>query len=100
MDEKKLLEYVKGYLRIEVEFTEEDILIEGFIKEAKEYIKNAVGKEFNIDNKLYLRAIMLYVANAYENRNAVSDGITKSGEPVRMLYNMDGLLLQLRYCYE
>ncbi len=86
-----MLEKVKLYLRIENEYTEEDELISGFIAEAKEYCKNAVGFEPPEDSEVYKRFILLYAANAYEQRS-IADGSKASA------FGLQQLLQQLRHC--
>lgn len=88
-----MLEKVKHFLRIELEYTEEDELIKGFIDEAKEYCKNAIGYLPSEDNPTFVKYIMLFVANAYDNRELMSNIYQKTH------YNLLPLLMQLKYCY-
>jgi uncharacterized phage protein (predicted DNA packaging) len=88
-----MLDMVKLYLRIEPEYTDEDTLLEGFIDEAKEYCLNAVGYEPKEENQLYRRFILLYVANAYEQRSITDN--TRSAA-----FNLSNLIMQLRHCYD
>ncbi len=89
-----MLSKIKLFLRIEPEFLLEDELIQGFIDEAGEYCKNAVGYLPDEDNPIFSKFVMLYVANAYDNRELLSNGYEKTS------YNYTPLLNQLRYCYE
>lgn len=88
-----MLEKVKLYLRIEPEYTEEDGLLEGFIAEAKEYCRNAVGYVPPEDNEIYRRFILLYTANAYEQRSIADNTKTAA-------FNLTHLIQQLRFCYD
>ncbi len=89
-----MLDKVKLFLRIEKEYTEEDELIIGFIDEAKEYCKNAVGYLPEEDNPIFVRFVLLYCANAYDNRELVNNSYEKVN------YNYVPLLNQLKYCYK
>lgn len=88
-----MLEKVKLFLRVEAEYTEEDELIKGFIDEAKEYCFNAIGFVPEEENPIFARFIMLYVANAYDNRELAGNSYEKTN------YNFAPLLVQLKYCY-
>lgn len=89
-----MLNKVKLFLRVEQEFTEDDELIIGFIDEAKEYCRNAVGYLPEEDNPIFMRFVLLYCANAYDNRELVGNSYEKVN------YNYVSLLNQLKYCYE
>lgn len=89
-----MLEKVKLYLRIEPDYDYEDELLMDLITEAKEYCKNAVGYLPGEDNPVFVRFIMMYVGNAYDNRELTANGFEKTN------YNYSPLLNQLRYCYE
>ncbi len=88
-----MLEKVKLFLRIEPEYTEEDELLLGFIEEAKQYIKNAIGYMPDDSEPIFIRAVMLYAANAYERRALQDD--TKEAA-----FGLNHLLTQLKYCYD
>lgn len=89
-----LLEKVKLFLRIEPDYNIEDQLLLGFIDEAKEYCKNAVGYLPGEDNPLFVRFILMYCANAYDNRELTANAYDKTN------YNFAAILRQLKYCYE
>lgn len=89
-----MLEKVKLFLRIEPEFSCEDEIIVGFIEEAKEYCKNAVGYLPDENNPLFVRFILMYCSNAYDNRELATNSYEKTN------YNYAPLLMQLKYCYE
>lgn len=88
-----MLEKVKLFLRVESEYTEEDELLTSFIDEAKEYCKNAVGYLPEEDNPIFVRFVLMYCANAYDNRELASNSYEKAN------YNYASLLRQLKYCY-
>lgn len=87
-----MLNKVKLFLRVEQEFTEDDELIISFIDEAKEYCRNAVGYLPEEDNHIFARFVLLYCANAYDNRELVNNSYEKAN------YNYVSLLGQLKYC--
>lgn len=89
-----MLNKVKLFLRVEQEFTEEDELIQGFINEAKEYCKNAIGFMPDESNPIFEKFILLFVSNAYDNRELSQNSYEKTN------YNLTPLLRQLKYCYE
>lgn len=89
-----MLEKVKLFLRVEIDYIEEDELIIGFIDEAKVYCKNAVGYLPEDDNPIFIRFVLLYCANAYDNRELANNGYEKAN------YKYAPLLRQLKYCYE
>ncbi|MWC26638.1 phage gp6-like head-tail connector protein [Paenibacillus sp. MMS18-CY102] len=60
------LEAVKGYLRID--FDDDDVIIDGFISAAKQYLINA-GVPDQPDNELYKLVVNMMVSMFYENRN-------------------------------
>ena len=89
-----MLDEVKLFLRVEKDFTEEDVLIQGFIDEAKEYCKNAIGRIPKDDNPIFKKFVKLYVANSYDNRELATNSYEKTN------YNLLPLLMQLKYCDE
>lgn len=89
-----MFDEVKLFLRVEKDFTEEDILIQGFIDEAKEYCRNAIGYLPSEDNPVFRKFVKLYVANSYDNRELATNGYEKAN------YNLLPLIMQLKYCYE
>lgn len=85
------LQEAKEFLR--VDNTEEDVLIQGLITSAEEYIKNATGKVFDSTNELAKLACKLLIAHWYENRAIV-------GDAKKIEFSLDVILTQLKYCYE
>lgn len=84
------LNTVKGYLRIEVDFVDEDPLLIALAKSAEEYIYNATNKRPNYDIELYKLAVLMYVCQQYEDRSAIKEG-SKNGTK----YGLENVLLQL-----
>lgn len=89
-----MLDKVKLYLRVEKEFTEEDELIESLIAEGKAYCKNAIGFVPEESNPIFEKYLLLFVSNAYDNRELTNNSYEKT------LENLTPLLLQLKYCSE
>ncbi len=83
---------VKGYLRIDDDYTEEDINLNLMIGAAEQYLKNATGKEFDENNKLAKLVCLILITDWYENR----DMIGKASEKVR--YSIQSCLIQLQLC--
>ncbi|WP_196606501.1 head-tail connector protein [Pectinatus frisingensis] len=61
------LNYVKNYLRIDADLTDDDALIQGLTDAAQEYIQNQTGKQYN-DDKVWNVCICLLVSHWYDNR--------------------------------
>jgi DNA packaging protein, QLRG family len=89
-----MLDKVKLFLRIEKDYTEEDDLLNQFIMEAREYCGNAIGYIPGNNNLIFERFVLMYVANAYDNRELTGNSYAKTN------YNYMPLLAQLRYCRE
>lgn len=85
------LDEAKEYLK--VEHNDEDILIQGLIVAAENYIKNATGIEFDNTNELAKLAVRLLIVNWYENREINTDKANK------LAFSLDVILTQLKYCY-
>lgn len=66
-----MLALVKVNLGYTSDYVDEDFenLVNHLIDTAKEYFKNATGKEFNKDNTIHKQVVLLLVTNWYENRN-------------------------------
>ena len=85
------LEEAKEYLK--VDDSVEDVLIQGLITAAENYITNATGKQFDSTNELAKLAVKLLVAHWYENRGII-------GDARKIKFSLDVILTQLKYCYE
>ncbi|WP_427340644.1 head-tail connector protein [Caloranaerobacter sp. DY30410] len=86
---------VKEFLRLEQDYTEEDIFLNSLIVAAKEYIKNATSLDYDDTNELYKLAIKILVTHWYENREAISERKTD-----KIAFSLNSILTQLQYCYE
>lgn len=64
-----MLALTKQFLRLDEHYKHEDELINHLIDTAKEYFKNATGKEFDEKNTIHRQVVLLLVTNWYENRN-------------------------------
>ncbi|QEK13722.1 phage gp6-like head-tail connector protein (plasmid) [Crassaminicella thermophila] len=86
---------IKEFLRLEQDYTEEDIFLNSLLVAAKEYIKNATGLDYDDTNELYKLAIKILVTHWYENREAISEKKTD-----KIAFSLNSILIQLQYCYE
>ncbi|MED5017926.1 head-tail connector protein [Paenibacillus chibensis] len=66
------LQYVKDYLRVDYE--DDDLLINGFISAAKQYLRNA-GVADQEESDLYNTVILMLVSLFYENREVTDKDI-------------------------
>ncbi len=66
-----MLSDVKKYLR--VDFNNDDDYIEDLIKMSKDYIYGQTDVEYAENDLLYKQAILLTVANFYDNRSPISE---------------------------
>lgn len=84
------VELVKQYLRIDTD--DDDNLIELMMGATEDYIKDAVGREYDANNK---RMNLLYLAimqELYENRTYT----IKEAEKRRLAYVVGSIVLQLQ----
>lgn len=86
------VEEAKKYLRIELEYTEEDGDIEKLIAAANRYLINA-GCVLNDGDDLAELAQKMLVVHWYENREAV-------GDANELPFGLRNIIEQLKYCYE
>lgn len=84
------IQEIKEYLKIDEGYTGEDSLLTTLVNTAEEYIYNATSKKPNYNNKLYKMAVLLYVADQYENRVAVNSN-NKQGYK----FGLENILTQL-----
>ncbi|KON69641.1 hypothetical protein AKG34_13380 [Peribacillus butanolivorans] len=90
------LKYVKGYLRLDEEDTEDDLQLSLLILQSEEYIYNASRYKitYREDRKIEFLAVMLFTTHFYENRNPVTY------QNVNQLpHSLQSVLNQLRNCY-
>lgn len=82
------LEFIKNYLRIEQDFTDDDEL-ETFMMVAKEYLKQVCGlteDEF-LDANTLIPAYLILVAEMYEYRSAMIQSNTKANPLIQRYIN-------------
>lgn len=84
------LDEVKVWLR--VDHDEDDVYIQRLIVAAKQYLKNATGKEFTSDNELARLFCLFLITDWYENRKLARE---KVGEQTREI--IQSMLNQLKY---
>lgn len=59
--------YIKNYLKVDADLTEDDDLIQSLSDAAQQYIQAQTGKQYNND-KVWNVCICLLVAHWYDNR--------------------------------
>jgi uncharacterized phage protein (predicted DNA packaging) len=89
------VEEVKQFLRLEQDYTEEDILLTALRDTAEEYLKNATGITFDSTNLLAKLFVQVLISDWYENRSFMVEG--KTSDKVR--FTIQSILTQLRYSY-
>lgn len=83
------LDFMKNYLRIELEFTDDDIEIEMFMMVAKEYLMQVCGlteQEYLQVNTL-VPAYLILVSEMYEYRSAMVQTNTKANPLIQRYIN-------------
>lgn len=83
------LEFIKNYLRIEQDFTDDDEELETFMMVAKEYLKQVCGlteDEF-LDANTLIPAYLILVAEMYEYRSAMVQTNTKANPLIQRYIN-------------
>ncbi len=83
------LDFMKNYLRIELEFTDDDIEIEMFMMVAKEYLMQVCGlteQEYLQANTL-VPALLILVSEMYEYRSAMVQTNTKANPLIQRYIN-------------
>lgn len=86
--------YIKSYLRIDKDFTDEDPLLEDFISSAKDFIREKTGKTFAVETNLFNQAVKFLVAHWYETRNSVGE----ANKVAEIPYTITELLHHLALC--
>ncbi|MGF9946078.1 head-tail connector protein [Priestia megaterium] len=89
------LEQIKQYLRVEIDYFDEDYFLESLILMSEEYIFNATGFKFD-DNapEIAKHIVRLLVSHWYENREIVSTQLSNKVD-----FTVNALLFQLKNCY-
>lgn len=83
------LEFIKNYLRIEQDFTDDDEELETFMMVAKEYLKQVCGlteDEFLNVNTL-IPAYLILISEQYEYRSAMVQTNTKANPLIQRYIN-------------
>jgi uncharacterized phage protein (predicted DNA packaging) len=88
----------KSYLRIELDYTAEDTLIQTFIDAAETYLTNMVEVplETFANNAMAKILCFVLVTDWYENRTFGNE-LQRVSERVR--FTVAGIIAQLKYCY-
>jgi uncharacterized phage protein (predicted DNA packaging) len=88
-----MLEELKGYLRLDMSYIDEDIFLDSLVIAAKAYIKTSTGKIVDEANQLHKLAVFMLCTHWYENRNIVIVGsITKTLE-----YGLSSILFSIEW---
>mgnify|MGYP001022356659 FL=1 len=91
MNEKQRLNLVKNYLN--VDFEDDDNLINALIESGEEYLKNAGVKDTQKSDKLYLLAISIFVHFHYIERERT----TESNYSLKNNNSLNNIIQQLKY---
>ena len=83
----------KKWLRLELDYTEEDSTIQTLLDAAERYIYNATGTHFTSDNPLAVLLQQVLVCEMYERREATAC-VT---EQIRQKPIVQSMVLQLQY---
>lgn len=82
---------IKGYLRLDEDYTDEDDELTSLAMAAENYLINA-GCILSSENELAKLAIKILVVHWYENREPI-------GKADRLAFGLDNIIIQLKYCY-
>ncbi|MGY5268753.1 head-tail connector protein [Paraclostridium bifermentans] len=85
------LEEAKSFMK--VDFDDEDEEIQDCIESAEEYLKEAIGKEFDSSNKRAKRYCKVLANDWYKDRGLMED--KKVSEKVR--FTLQSIMTQLKY---
>lgn len=91
MNEKQRLDLVKNYLN--VDFEDDDNLINALIESGEEYLKNAGVKDTQKNDKLYLLAISIFVHFYYIERERT----TENNYSLKNNNSLNNIIQQLKY---
>ena len=91
MNEKQRLDLVKNYLN--VDFEDDDNLINALIESGEEYLKNARLKDTQKYDKLYLLAISIFVHFHYIERERT----TENNYSLKNNNSLNNIIQQLKY---
>lgn len=65
------LDYMKNYLRVDSDLTDDDMLIEALITAAKTYITEKTGRVYTANDELFNVAVCFMVGHWYNKREVV-----------------------------
>lgn len=85
------LPFIKEYLRIEEDYTDEDVFLRTCLAAGKSYIKNYLGDIEEIPTEATI-ALLALISHWYNLRSITNEGETKRELP----YVFEGLLSQSR----
>lgn len=83
------LDFMKNYLRIELEFTDDDIELQIFMQVAKDYLQKVCSLTENefLDANTLIPAYLILVAEMYEYRSAMVQTNTKANPLIQRYIN-------------
>lgn len=87
------LTQAKQWLRMTIDYTEEDSIIQTLLDAAERYIFNATGVNFTADNALAVLLQQVLVCEMYEGREATA----RVTEQIRQKPIVQSIVLQLQY---
>jgi uncharacterized phage protein (predicted DNA packaging) len=87
------LDEAKLFLRLDADYTEEDVLVQALIDAATEHLKNATGTVFDSTNSLAKLYISVVVDDFYSTRQIEQPLKTKT----RII--LGSIITQLQYSY-
>jgi len=79
------LAQAKEFLRLDLEDTDDDVILQIIIDAAVEYLTEATGKTFESSNKRALLYVMVLVTDWYENREMIGKPTDKVRETISSL---------------
>lgn len=80
---------------LNIDYEEDDSLINGLILAAETYLKNATGKQFDGTNELAKLFVRVLITDWYENREYEVN--SKSNGATRTRFTISSILSQLQY---
>ncbi|MFH5182930.1 head-tail connector protein [Paenibacillus sp. TAB 01] len=89
-----MIDELKVYLRIDLDATEEDALLQGLIGAAKIQIKAATGKDIDETNEIHKLAVYMLVTHWYENRNVI---VNATRPPTEIPHTLTPILLTIEW---
>lgn len=83
------LDFMKNYLRIELEFTDDDIELQIFMQVAKDYLMKVcdLAEDEFLDANTLIPAYLILVSEMYEYRSAMVQTNTKANPLIQRYIN-------------